>query len=219
MKSRSGLAAVLRWSFGVPVCSRIEMKLGGSEGYRAVSNRCLCTSTRENRSERGLKDFSRKAASPEGKRAQCQSPSMCHCRDHSIGASIRRVTPIPRGSRPCIAAVTRSGARNDKRDHHHDVTPAAALAGSDLVRACGRAVDDLLQPSAADRNGSHERRSGLGSDGADILAAVRHDDLTAAACGRPLPADRQGRRGCGAIPSHCPGHRQHRLSSLCRPEA
>ena len=43
----------------------------------------------------------------------CQSPSMCHCRDHSIGASIRRVTPIPRGSRPCIAAVTRSGARNE----------------------------------------------------------------------------------------------------------
>ena len=37
---------------------------------------------------------------------------MYRCHDHSIGASIRRVTPIPRGSRPCIAAVTRSGARN-----------------------------------------------------------------------------------------------------------
>ena len=87
-----------------------------------------------------------------------------------------------------------------ERDHHHDVTPAAALAGGNLVRACGRAIDDLLQPSAADRNGSHERRSGLGSDGADVLAAVRHDDLAAAARSRPLPADRQDRRGCGAIP-------------------
>ena len=31
---------------------------------------------------------------------------MCHWRDHSIGASIRRVTPMPRGSRPCIASRT-----------------------------------------------------------------------------------------------------------------
>src|SRR5262245_10884024 len=33
-------------------------------------------------------------------------------RDHSAGASRSRVTPMPRGSRPAIAAPTRSGARN-----------------------------------------------------------------------------------------------------------
>ena len=33
-------------------------------------------------------------------------------RDHSAGRSTRRVTPMPWGSRPSIAARTRSGARN-----------------------------------------------------------------------------------------------------------
>jgi hypothetical protein len=33
-------------------------------------------------------------------------------RDHSAGASRRRVTPMPRGSRPSTAAFTSSGARN-----------------------------------------------------------------------------------------------------------
>src|SRR5688572_15442172 len=89
------------------------------------------------------------------------------------------------------------GCKECKRDHHHDVTPAAALAGSNIVWAWGRPVDDLLQPSAADSNRSHERGSGLGTDGANVRAAVRHDDLTAAARGGRLPADRQG--WCGAI--------------------
>ncbi len=36
-------------------------------------------------------------------------PSIAVWRDHSTGASRRRVTPMPRGSRPLIAAFTRSG--------------------------------------------------------------------------------------------------------------
>src|SRR5947208_3556985 len=43
---------------------------------------------------------------------QIDKPSIAYWRDHSAGASRRRVTPMPRGSRPSTAAFTRSGARN-----------------------------------------------------------------------------------------------------------
>ena len=39
-------------------------------------------------------------------------PSNWYWRDHSAGKSVRRATPIPQGSRPSMAALTRSGARN-----------------------------------------------------------------------------------------------------------
>jgi hypothetical protein len=42
---------------------------------------------------------------------QIDKPSIAYWRDHSAGASRRRVTPIPRGSRPWMAAFTSSGAR------------------------------------------------------------------------------------------------------------
>jgi hypothetical protein len=38
-------------------------------------------------------------------------PSIWCCRDHSAGRSVRRATPIPWGSLPSMAALTRSGAR------------------------------------------------------------------------------------------------------------
>ena len=38
-------------------------------------------------------------------------PSIRCCCDHSAGRAARRVTPIPCGSRPSMAALTRSGAR------------------------------------------------------------------------------------------------------------
>ena len=41
-----------------------------------------------------------------------ESPSIWRRRDHSAGRSARRATPIPWGSRPSIAALTRLGARN-----------------------------------------------------------------------------------------------------------
>src|SRR5207237_9126989 len=43
---------------------------------------------------------------------QIDKPSIAYWRDHSAGASRRRVTPMPRGRRPSTAAFTRSGARN-----------------------------------------------------------------------------------------------------------
>jgi hypothetical protein len=39
-----------------------------------------------------------------------ESPSIWCWRDHSAGRSARRTTPMPCGSRPSIAALTRSGA-------------------------------------------------------------------------------------------------------------
>jgi hypothetical protein len=43
---------------------------------------------------------------------QCQGRrSIWCCRDHSGGRSVRRATPMPCGSRPSMAALTRSGAR------------------------------------------------------------------------------------------------------------
>jgi hypothetical protein len=38
-------------------------------------------------------------------------PSIAYWRDHSAGASRRRVTPIPQGNRPSTAACTSLGAR------------------------------------------------------------------------------------------------------------
>ncbi len=60
-----------------------------------------------------------------------------------------------------------------ERDHHHDVTLAAAFPGRDLVRACSGAIYDLLQPSTAERNRAHESGSGLGPDGAWVLEGRR----------------------------------------------
>src|SRR5947208_16354914 len=48
----------------------------------------------------------------EDRQVQIDKPSVAYWRDHSAGASRRRVTPIPRGNRPSTAAFTRSGVRN-----------------------------------------------------------------------------------------------------------
>ena len=39
-------------------------------------------------------------------------PSRSNCSDHSAGASRKVATPMPRGSRPSTAALTRAGAMN-----------------------------------------------------------------------------------------------------------
>ena len=38
-------------------------------------------------------------------------PSADHCSDHVIGRSIKRLVPKPRGNRPSIAVLARSGER------------------------------------------------------------------------------------------------------------
>jgi hypothetical protein len=56
------------------------------------------------------------ATSAQRTRNDCQNqidkPSIAYWRGHSAGASGRRVTPMPRGSFPSMAAFTSEGARN-----------------------------------------------------------------------------------------------------------
>src|SRR5215475_12126214 len=51
-------------------------------------------------------------ACDDGRQNQIYKPSIAYWRDHSPGASRRRVTPMPRGSFPSMAAFTSEGARN-----------------------------------------------------------------------------------------------------------
>ena len=61
---------------------------------------------------------------------QIDKPSIAYWRDHSAGASRRRVTPMPRGSRPSTAAFTSSGARNPTRSRKSGDKTAADRVGN-----------------------------------------------------------------------------------------
>src|SRR6266446_6861231 len=54
--------------------------------------------------------LARDGVAHEDRQVQIDKPSIAYWRDHAAGASRRRVTPMPRGSRPSTAAFTRSGA-------------------------------------------------------------------------------------------------------------
>jgi hypothetical protein len=75
-------------------------------------------------------------------------PSIWRCRDHSAGMSQRRATPIPRGSRPSIAALTRSGARNASEIV---MLTFRALQPSRLAIACTFAIGSALSSSSQRR--------------------------------------------------------------------
>src|SRR5438552_1188962 len=86
---------------------------------------------------------------------QIDKPSIAYWRDHSAGASRRRVTPMPRGSRPSTAAFTRSGARNASEIviltcrmlHLFDLSNAAFVAGGNLLDTGHSASNNLIKPT------------------------------------------------------------------------
>ena len=92
-------------------------------------------------------------------------PSIAVWRDHSTGASRRRVTPMPRGNRPSIAAFTRSGARKARdivmltwRTLHPSrlamrSTSAFASTTSSLSQRRPRAIDAIKVARVSDRIG------------------------------------------------------------------
>ena len=92
-------------------------------------------------------------------------PSIAVWRDHSTGASRRRVTPMPRGNRPSIAAFTRSGARKARdivmltwRTLHPSrlamrSTSAFASSTSSLSQRRPRAIDAIKVARVSDRIG------------------------------------------------------------------
>ena len=57
---------------------------------------------------------------------------MRHWRDHSIGASLSRDTPTPRGSWPSNRRPDKIRSKESERDNHH-VTLAAAISGAGIV--------------------------------------------------------------------------------------
>ena len=60
---------------------------------------------------RQTRSWRRPRVAHEDRQDQIDKPSIAYWRDHSAGASRRRVTPMPRGNRPSTAAFTSSGAR------------------------------------------------------------------------------------------------------------
>jgi hypothetical protein len=71
-------------------------------------------------------------------------PSTWRCRDHSAGMSQRRANPIPRGSRPSMAVLTRSGARNASEIV---MLTFRALQPSRFAIACTFAIGSALSSS------------------------------------------------------------------------
>src|SRR5947208_6128768 len=74
--------------------------------------------------------------------------------------SARRATPMPRGSRPAMAAFT-IGRQEGKRDRHVDLANAAPLALGNAFRICVRVGKKFVEPTAASRNRCDQERAGL----------------------------------------------------------
>ena len=85
----------------------------------------------------GLAVFDR---SPQSGRGQAgANPSICHCFDHSAGASAGALALAPRGKRPSAAALTIGGARQHRRPCVRlGASCAAAIPWRRPVPACRR---------------------------------------------------------------------------------
>jgi hypothetical protein len=120
-------------------------------------------------------------------------PSISCWRDHSGGMSASRATPMPRGSRPSIAALTRSGARKASENRHVDLADAAALLSGDAGRASGPIGDEAVEPAAPAGNCRHQGGAGLGPDRTGMLGrhVAGQKKLAAARCRRLAPGDLQ----------------------------
>src|SRR5258708_2820363 len=92
-------------------------------------------------------------------------PSIAYWRDHSAGASRRRATPTPRGSRPSTAAFHEVGREERERDRHIDLSNAAFVACSNLLDTGHGASNNLIKPTPAARDRCDECGAGLGAYG------------------------------------------------------
>ena len=116
-------------------------------------------------------------------------PSIWRWRDHSAGRSRRRATPIPCGSRPSMAALTRSGARKASEIVMLTFRDAAALALCDAFGIGSGIGHEFIEPAAPPRNRCDQQRAVLGADGADVL-------------GRPDSGTRTSRRRVDGVLRH-----------------
>src|SRR2546430_9242447 len=129
----------------------------------------------------------------EDGQAQIDKPSIVYWRDHSAGASRRRVTPMPRGSRPSMAALTSSGARNSSeiviltcRMLHF----SRAAICSTLVMVPATISSSQRRPRAIDATSVARVSARMGSN---IVwrHRYRHDDLAPSLRRRLFPRDAQ----------------------------
>ncbi len=70
--------------------------------------------------------------------------------DHSAGKSARRATPMPCGSRPSMAALTRSGARKASEIVHIHLADAAPLSLGDAAVSAAISSSSQRRPRAID---------------------------------------------------------------------
>ena len=101
------------------------------------------------------------------------SPSIGCWRDHSAGRSARRVTPMPCGSRPSMAALTRSGARKASEMVMLTLRTLHRLALRDALRIRRGVGDEFVEPTAASRDRCDQECAGLGPDRAGVLRRHR----------------------------------------------
>jgi hypothetical protein len=107
--------------------------------------------------------------------SQCDGkPSISRCLDHSAGKSVRRVTPMPCGSRPSMAALTISGARK----------------ASEIVMLTFR----TLQPSRF-------AMLSLDIDASVVSSSSQRRPRAMAATSVARVSERIGRACCGGVPS------------------
>jgi hypothetical protein len=107
--------------------------------------------------------------------SQCDGkPSISRCLDYSAGKSVRRATPMPRGSRPSMAALTISGARK----------------ASEIVMLTFR----TLQPSRF-------AMLSLDIDASVVSSSSQRRPRAIAATNVARVSERIGRACCGGIPS------------------
>src|SRR6266487_3233838 len=132
-------------------------------------------------------------AAHEDRQDQIDKPSIAYWRDHSAGASRRRVTPMPRGSRPSTAAFTRSGARNASEI----VILTCRMLHLSRAAICSTPVtgasNHLIKPPPAARDRCDECGAGLGANRSAVVRrhGSRHDDIASPFHWRLFPWDTQ----------------------------
>ena len=100
---------------------------------------------------------------------QSDKPSVAYWRDHSAGASRRRVTPMLRGNRPSTAACTSFGARN--ASEIVILTWRTLFTCGDLIDTGDSASSDLFKPATTTCDGCDKSGAGLSANRPKVLFA------------------------------------------------
>jgi hypothetical protein len=100
------------------------------------------------------------------------------------------------GSRPSMAALTRSDARKASEICHVDLSRAAVFPLGDAVRTCCWISDQFIKPTTAAGNRCHQSNTRLGTYRTNALRRdpLRQKNFTAPSCRCLLPRDLKSAR-------------------------